>query len=143
MSVETFKVYDTELGTTLENIKNNNIITYKPLVVSSSKTLGINEFIQAFINGLAIDCSSGNITLTTPNAQEIIEALGQLVYTNCYLTINAFDSTNPSSTNTFTLNFGTGVVLQDDQTTFTFNTNTGGSFVAIIYSLSPPKVVFS
>lgn len=141
MSVENLTVYDIALGSNLENIKNNRIIIYKPLVVSTSRTLGINEFIQAFINGLSVDCSAGSITLTTPTAEEIIEALGPNVYTNCYLTISVFDSNNPS-VNTLTLNFGTGVVLQSDLPTLMFNANSTGTFIAVIYSLSPAKVVF-
>ena len=142
MNTNEFIVYDTLLGTELSTVKNNLPLIYKPLVVSTTKTLGINEFIQALINGLTVDTTSGNVTITTPTAQEIISALGNQQYTTCYLYLN-FTDQNSSSTNTVTLNFGTGVVLQDDLTTFTFNTNSVGPFLFVVYSLSPAKVVLS
>jgi len=142
MDTNDFIVYDTLLGTELSAVKNNLSLIYKPSIVSTSKTLGINEFIQALINGLIVDTTNGSVTITTPSAQEIISALGNRQNTTCYFSLNFIDQNN-SSPNTVTLNCGSGVVIQNDLPSFAFNTNSVALFLLVVYSLSPAKVVLS
>jgi hypothetical protein len=142
MNSDNFIVYDTLLGSDLETIKNNKPLIYKPLVVTTTKTLGINEFIQALVNGLTVDTTTGSVIITTPSAQEIISALGNQQNITCYLTSNFVDQ-NSSSPNTVTINCGSGVVVQNDLPSFAFNTNSVGPSLVIVYSLSPAKVVLS
>lgn len=135
-----FSIYDTELGKLLFKIKNNEIETFKPLVVTSSKSLSANEFAQALSNGLIVDCSLGDITLTLPAANKLIEVLGGLINTLSFLSVTTFTSSLPS-TNKVTFNTGPGCFFQQDQTTLDIDANSVVTLGVTIYSVSPPKLV--
>jgi hypothetical protein len=140
MQSENFIIGDTLLGARLNAIKNNIIDVFQPLVVSSSRTLSINEFIQALINGLIVDCTLTDITLLLPNGNEVIQALGGMQYTLSFLFIVAFSNIIPTP-NKLTITTGTGLFFQQDQTTFDIDANSVGTLGVTIYSVSPPKVV--
>lgn len=140
MQSENFIIGDTLLGARLNAIKNNIIDVFQPLVVSSSRTLSINEFIQALINGLIVDCTLTDITLLLPNGNEVIQALGGMQYTLSFLFIVAFSNIIPTP-NKLTITTGTGLFFQQDQTTLDIDANSVGTLGVTIYSVSPPKVV--
>lgn len=140
MQSENFIIGDTLLGARLNAIKNNIIDVFQPLVVSSSRTLSINEFIQALINGLIVDCTLTDITLLLPNGNEVIQALGGMQYTLSFLFIVAFSNIIPTP-NKLTITTGTGLFFQQDQTTLDIDANSVGTLGVTIYSVSPQKVV--
>jgi len=64
----------------LQSIKKIFKIKKNPVIIRSNTTLTFEQLIESLINGLVIDCTYGDISITTPTAAEIITSMDLLKY---------------------------------------------------------------
>lgn len=107
-----FIIENINLGTKLDDIKNNKPIFNTPVVLSASTTLSVRQFLQIIQNGLLVDITNGNITITFPTAPDIQSAFPFQKYQQFTFNINAFALSLPNA-NALTILGNTGVTLAE------------------------------
>lgn len=129
-----FFVENIDIGTKLEEIKNNKSNIFKPIIILSNTTLSTNQFLNILQNGLVVDITMSNITINLPSAVDIQKALLLSKYQQIDFKINSFTSILPN-TNTVTLISGTGLTFPDGNT---LTTQQSRILTLICQSESPP-----
>lgn len=87
-----FAIKNIQFGNTLTNIRNDTAQRKNSVVVRSSTTLTVDQFLNCINYGLIIDCNTGPVTVTTPSASEIISSLGLKKYSYFSMAITAVEN---------------------------------------------------